>query len=125
MKINKKHDKFTVVAVSMIVFLAICFLVQVQYNDHTYVVTVTDKESVVTSGKKATSRYLIFADDENGQSMVFENTDAYMRGKWNSSDMQGKLKENHTYEITVVGYRVQLLSMYENIISVKEIDSTN
>ena len=64
---------------------------------------------------------VIFADDQNGNSLVFQNTDNILRGKVNSSNMQGQLKVGNTYEITVIGYRVPLLNMYENIIKMKEI----
>jgi hypothetical protein len=94
------------------------------FNDTQYTVTVTDKERIVEgSGENTSSKYLVFCDDENGESLVFENTDELLRGKFNSSNIQGKLKEGNTYEITVVGYRVPFLSMYQNIIEVKEIET--
>lgn len=33
----------------------------------------------------------------------------------------GKAKKRHVYNITVVGFRIPILSMYQNIIEVKEI----
>lgn len=91
-----------------------------EFNDTDYTITVTDKERVYSSRRK-TSKYLIFAEDKDKNSLVFENTDCLFRGKWNSSNIQGKLKEGHAYNITVVGFRIPILSMYQNIIEVKEI----
>lgn len=36
-------------------------------------------------------------------------------------ELLDKLKEGHAYNITVVGFRIPILSMYQNIIEVKEI----
>ena len=82
-----------------------------------YTITITGKERVYQSEE---SKYLVFGEDANGSSLVFENTDSLFHGKWNSSNIQGQLKEGNTYTIKVYGYRIPILSMYENIIEVKE-----
>lgn len=87
------------------------------FNDTEYVVTVTDKERVVSS---ESSKYLVFCDDADGNSLVFQNTDCLLRGKLNSSNIQGQLKEGETYEIVVVGFRIPFFSSYQNIIKVTE-----
>ena len=77
--------------------------------------TVTDKERIITrSGKSVSSKYLVFTDLE-----TFENSDCLVRFKFTSSDLQGKLKEGQTYTATVYGWRVPILSMYRNIVSVE------
>ena len=93
------------------------------FNDTEYTITITDKERIYKgSGDSSSSKYLVFGDDENSDSLVFENTDCFIRGKWNSSNLQGKMKEGNTYRITVVGYRVPFFSMYQNIIKVEEVE---
>lgn len=87
------------------------------FNDHTYTVTVTDKERVY---QKDSSKYLIFTKDKDNNERVFEDTDNVLRFKFNSSDLFGELKQNKTYNIKVVGYRIPILSWYENIISIEE-----
>jgi hypothetical protein len=37
------------------------------------------------------------------ESEVFENEDALFLGKWNSSDVQGKLKVGEAYTVKVIG----------------------
>lgn len=109
--------------IALIVFGEMIF----SFNDTEYTVTITDKERITESSKdndgnyKTKSKYLVFADDENGEPIVFENTDCLVRFKFNSSNIQGKLKEGHTYKITVIGYRVPFLSWHQNIIKVEEI----
>ena len=105
----------TITLVVVIFILSITYSVLTSFNDHDYIITVTDKED-------RDSKYLIFGDDENNESLVFENTDTIMRFKWNSSNIQSKLHEGKTYKITVIGYRVPFFSMYENIIEVEEIE---
>ena len=105
-------------------YLAICianlfigFEFATSFNDKTYTVTVTDKERV---NKSDSSKYLVFCEDENGAVLVFENTDELFRLKFNSSTVQGKIKQGGKYKLTVVGFRVPFLSMYQNIIKVEE-----
>lgn len=117
------------IIVFVIAILAIAILSEVifSFNDTEYTVTVTSKDRIVESSKDSdgnshtTSRYLVFADDESGNPLVFENTDCFIRWKFNSSNIQGQLKDGHTYKITVIGYRVPFLSWYQNIIKVEEI----
>lgn len=89
------------------------------FNDHTKIITVTDKERVNSSDS---SKYLIMGEDENGDTLVLENTDTPIRLKFNSSDIYAALKEGETYEVTVVGFRVPFMSWYENIISYSEVE---
>ena len=51
-----------------------------------------------------------------------ENPACSIRLKFNSSNIQGKLKEGHTYKVTVIGYRVPFFSWYQNIIKVEELE---
>ena len=113
--------KSKIIMIVIMLFIIVGFEALFSFNDTDYTVTITDKERVIQgSGDSTTSKYLVYADGENGESLVFENTDCIIRGKWNSSNIQGKLKAGHTYKITVVGYRVPFMSWYQNIIKVSE-----
>lgn len=89
------------------------------FNDHTEIFTVMDKERVYKDGD---SYYLVFGEDEYGNGVVYKNEDVFIRGKWNSSDVQAELKEGNTYEVVLVGYRMPIFSSYENILTYKEIE---
>ncbi|MBI1214472.1 MAG: hypothetical protein GC185_01475 [Alphaproteobacteria bacterium] len=85
-----------------------------QTSGHEHVIaTVTDKDRQITtdSDGHAQSKYIVFTDKE-----VFENSDSLLRGKFNSSDIQGKLKRDCTYDFEVYGYRNHFFSVYRNII---------
>lgn len=116
------HMTFTVLMVIAVLMISVGCEVAFSFNDTEYIITVTDKERIYTGdGDESSSKYLVFGDDENGNSLVFENTDCLVRNKWNSSNIQGQLKEGNTYMITVVGYRVPFFSMYQNIIKVEQV----
>lgn len=121
---RKKNTKtfFVAIMIAVILVLSIGYESIFSFNDTEYTITVTDKERIYEgSGDTSSSKYLVFGDDDNGNSLVFENTDCFIRGKWNSSNIQGQLKEGNTYKVTVVGYRVSFFSMYQNIIKIEEV----
>ena len=126
---KKKHEKkiykiFIVPVVVMVLILLLTIGSQMifNFNDTEYVITITDKERIYESSEdSSSSKYLVFGDDENGNSLVFENTDCFIRGKWNSSNIQGQLKEGNTYKVTAIGYRISFFSKYQNIIKVEEV----
>ena len=121
---RKKNTKtfFVAIMIAVILVLSIGYEAIFSFNDTEYTITVTDKERIYKgSGDTSSSKYIVFGDDGNGNSLVFENTDCFIRGKWNSSNIQGQLKEGNTYKVTVVGYRVSFFSMYQNIIKIEDI----
>lgn len=89
-------------------------------NEKTYIITVMEKECIFDHHTHS-SKYLVFGENKNGEALVFENADSFLRLKWNSSDIQTQLKEDNTYKITVVGYRIPSLSRYQNIIKAEKI----
>lgn len=122
-KIRKNiKRKYTIVSIFYIVLILIIIGVCCigTFNDKTYTVTVTDKERVIENNKEKTSKYLIYGENQN-ETYVFENTDNWLRGKFNSSDFYGKIKEGKTYKFTVIGYRIPFFSEYENIIKIEEV----
>lgn len=125
----RKSSKVKFIVVVIVILLVTVLSEAIfSFNDTEYTVTITGKDRITESSKDSdgnshtSSKYLVFADDENGNSIVFENTDCFIRWKFNSSNVQGQLKEGHTYKITVIGYRVPFLSWYQNIIKVEEVE---
>lgn len=117
-----KEHMSNVIVIVILAFLIIGVGALFNYNDTDYTITITDKERVTKkNGDSVSSKYLIFGDDESGNSLVFENTDTIFRMKFDSSNIQGQLKEGNRYKVTVVGYRVPIFSMYQNIIEVSQV----
>ena len=64
-------------------------------------------------------KYLIFTEDG-----VFQNTDAWHRLKFSSSDLQNEIKDNvgKRVEIKKYGWRFGPFSMYENIVDITPLE---
>lgn len=101
------------IVVAGIVLIGIAFP---YWTADTVSITVTDKERIVEHSRESvSSKYLVFTETE-----TFENTDCLARFKFNSSDIQGKLKEGSSYVADVYGWRIPFLSSYRNIVSVHD-----
>ena len=95
------------------------FFMSAYLREETVSITIKDKERVVDRDGQG-SRYLIWTDDE-----TFENVDSLIKGKFNSSDLYGKLEEGKTYDCKVYGWRNGFFSWYRNIIECKEVKNEN
>lgn len=75
--------------------------------------TVTDKN--IKAGDD-TSVYLIYCKDINGHVQVLCVKDTLIWGRFNSSDEYAAIEVGKTYNFTVVGHRIPILSLYPNIL---------
>lgn len=104
-----------------VILLSIAMSISAAYQHGTvenYIVTIEDKERITTgSGEDISHKYLIFTEEK-----TFENTDALFHFKFNSSDIQGRMKIGKTYKVKTYGWRIPFFSTYENILSVSELD---
>lgn len=71
---------------------------------------------VVTDKMVKNDRYLIYASDN-----VYEITDSWLMGRFDSSDLYGKIEVGKTYKIKVGGKRDHFLSVYPCIHEVEEV----
>lgn len=84
-------------------------------TEETVTITVISKERIVEkSGDSVTSKYIVQTEFES-----FENTDDLIYLKFNSTDYDRWLKEDSTYTVKVVGWRLPYLSMYRNIVDIE------
>ena len=107
-------EKFVLCQFVLLFTLVIGDLLYVSYATDAFVESVVvNKLERVCSGTRS-CEYLVFTDGE-----VFSNSDVILRGKFNSSDLYGKIKEGETYNLKVIGYRLNFLSRYRNILSIE------
>ena len=85
-----------------------------QYTD----LTVTDK-----SYAGSEDSFIIWMEDEAGNQYEFTNQDQWLRGKFNASTVQGKIKVGSVYNVTTCGWRIPFLSTYENILKYELVES--
>lgn len=97
----------------VIVLFAGCGLFMSLGTEDDVTITVTRLERVTdrASDGSTDSKYLVFTKSE-----TFENTDAPLHGKFNSSDLYARLEEGKTYRCKVNGLRVPLFSTYRNLL---------
>ena len=99
-----------VILVGMIGFSLIFPLV----TQDTVTMTIKDKERIT---KNNDSYYLVYTEGE-----VYKNDDCLILGKFDSSDIYSDMDKGKTYEAEIYGWRVPFLSMYKNIVSIKELE---
>lgn len=111
---RNKMKVFGIVCVVAVIFLGSCGFPFLTSDTTTF--TVTDKERITTNNNNnnISSKYLVFTNSE-----TFENTDCFVYFKFDSSDLQSKIRRGRTYKAHVYGWRIPFLSSYRNIVSVE------
>jgi hypothetical protein len=113
----KRQTSWTLIIAGLIIALFIFISILPILHTTTYTnVTVFDKSY---SGES--DGYLVWIEDENGVQYELQNEDILLKGKFNSSTIQGKLKEGERYNITTVGWRIPLFSCYPNIVEYEKV----
>ena len=116
---DKTYIKFSVVM--FIVFAIIVTIALVGFfksctnnlgEERQVTATVTDKAVKRYNNK---DKYLVYTKNTDGLVEVFEITDSFAFGRFNSSDVYGGIEVGKTYSFTVVGERSELFSIYPNI----------
>lgn len=92
-----------------------------QTQKETVTFTVTEKTNFRSGGKSSGDKYLLFTTKADGKEEVFENSDSFLRWKFNSSDVQGHLKDGQTYTAEAIGFRNNFWSIYRNVTNVKDV----
>lgn len=83
-------------------------------------VLIKDKQVSTESDRedgKVRSTYMIYTD-----AGVLRNDDAGWFAKFNSSDIYGELDIGKRYRMKIYGWRIPILSMYPNIVSIQSIE---
>ncbi len=116
---TRNVDWFSVSIIAFIIFCVlsmlslIVFSIAAAFHSEPGRFTVTGKEAV-KSDKSST--YLIFTDVT-----TYEVDDSLVYWRFDSSDVYGKIQIGKTYTATLQGYRIPFLSMYQNLIDLKEV----
>lgn len=84
-------------------------------------------EAAPEAGLRSSDVYFVLAEDVNGNPRNYRNEDALLYGKWDSSDLNTRARSiaQRTDNLVAVrhfGWRVPLLSMFPNAISVWEVE---
>ena len=115
-KIERKTNWLLVIC-GLIVVLILLIPILPLFNTTTY-----NNVIVVDKGYSGESDgYLVWIEDENGVQYELQNEDILLKGKFNSSTIQGKLKVGERYNIKTVGWRIPFFSYYPNIVEYEKV----
>lgn len=100
---------------AVVIGLAVWFSVY-EYGTETSAVFTVRQLDDQSSG--SSHKYLIFTEvpGTTKPAEVFEDTDAWFHGKWNSSNLYSNLTAGSTYRCTVYGFRNGVLSSYRDLL---------
>jgi hypothetical protein len=123
---SRRYNKFfnhrfgPVVVIILSIAIVSLILLSPHLIRNTYRVTITNKQVVKHNNNEM---HLIYAQTEDGEIRIFENTDNFLELKFNSADLYGAFSINRKYEITAYGFNMPLFSRYQNIVKVRGLES--
>ena len=109
---NKVKGVLSVFIILVVVFLPVGCSLAYKGSARDITIQVDDRERV---NSRDSGKYLIFTPDAE-----YQVSDTILFWEWDSSSKYNKLDPGETYEVTVAGWRVPFLSMYPNIVAIKE-----
>lgn len=65
--------------------------------------------------------FFVVVDKEGGGQEVFQNDDSVFFGKFNSADVQAKMKVGSRVRFKAIGWRWPLFSVFRNIVKVEQL----
>lgn len=120
---KKLEGCLLVIAIGLVVFLCAFLILFTLFRPINKVcnireVTVTVTEKTVKNGEDS-GKYLVFAEDDEGNVQTYEITDSLLRFRFNSSDVYAAIKPGNKYKFTIGGSRNHFFSWYPNIYEYK------
>jgi len=108
-----------IVAVVLLFGFGAVKLIGGYYDESTVTCTVSGKDRVWKSDGNGSghSEMRVYTDDCG----TLKVGDSLVKGKFNSADTFGKLKEGHRYEFRKMGWRIGFLSAFPTILEAKEV----
>ena len=121
-KFMKMLPGFVVAFVVLLLLTSLWRPINKVSNRREITATVTDKDVKNSDGE---SKYLVFTKTSDGETAVFEVTDALFAGRFDSSDLYAEIEIGKTYKFDVGGSRNRLFSWYPNIYGYEEVKEDN
>lgn len=118
LKLTRSLKSRIITTIIGIIIISGIFVLFPHFFRNTYTVTIASKR---IKKQDNNIQYLIYTQIENGDTRVFKNTNSLLELKFDSEDIYGGLRINRKYEIKAYGFRIPLLSSYENIVKTKAI----
>lgn len=112
----------SIIAIILLLLILLLFAVGIRYTSYgnEQVITGTVEEKYIKRSGNSDS-YMVNVITEDGDNIILKNRDLIFKLKFDSSDIQAKIKEGKTYRFKVCGRRIRPLSSYQNIYELEEI----
>ena len=94
----------------------VVFITKSYYTERTYIAKVCEKNINIFKDKS----HLFVTIESNGHLKNFVVDNSLLKWRWNSAEDYDKIVVNRTYSFTVIGWRLPLFDLYENIIEFEE-----
>lgn len=120
-KWNRKRRRFITAQVLIFAFVLLAVVIgggvsiAGYFQENTYANCVVNSKENTYNVSSKTMEKRIYTENCG----VFTVNDDPARLNFNSADTYGKVKEGEAYTFTATGYRIPLLSMFPNIITIK------
>ncbi|MGJ8901118.1 hypothetical protein ACEPS5_13480 [Staphylococcus aureus] len=111
----KSINMFIVFAVIILVIVPAIYTVASYQHKETHQGTITDKYN---KRQDKEDKFYIVLDNKQ----VIENTDLFFKGKFDSADIQARLKIGDKVKVKTIGYRIHFLNLYPVLYEVKKVD---
>ncbi|OLN72884.1 hypothetical protein APW92_13395, partial [Staphylococcus aureus] len=105
---------FGIFALLLVVTLPIYTVASYQHKE-THQGTITDKYN---KRQDKEDKFYIVLDNKQ----VIENSDLLFKKKFDSADIQARLKVGDKVEVKTIGYRIHFLNLYPVLYEVKKVD---
>ncbi|AKU42985.1 TPA: hypothetical protein ACG3ND_000605 [Staphylococcus aureus] len=109
-----KNMFFVLVVIILVIVPAIYTVASYQHKE-THQGTITDKYN---KRQDKEDKFYIVLDNKQ----VIENSDLLFKKKFDSADIQARLKVGDKVEVKTIGYRIHFLNLYPVLYEVKKVD---
>lgn len=103
------------IGVLLLVLIAPIYTVASYQHKELHQGTITDKYN---KRQDKEDKFYIVLDDKQ----VIENSDLFFKGKFDSADIQARLKIGDKVKVKTIGYRIHFLNLYPVLYEVKKVD---
>ena len=121
------QDLYTLIAMCILLLIIAVFGALYAYLTRRRIVFVVREKGTLTHGYVNNGRgttytnFMIYTSDDR----ALKNTNSLWYWKWRSTELQAKIQVGKKYSAEIYGWRIGAFNVYPNIISVKEINSSN
>jgi hypothetical protein len=111
----RKFSVFIIIVVIVLAVLQATIYPYVSVEEKTVVIKKLDHKIY-----NEQDTWLVFTENDG----VYENTDCWIRKKYDSSDMQNKLEEGKKFTISYYGWRIPAINLYPNVFKAVKIEES-